>query len=82
MTQLRKGYLHSYGAFFLILVAFFDVMVIAGNYHFVLFANQIEVTQDLTFILVLTLIVFLSIATSHSFYRSYRTSKLLTELGE
>ena len=82
MTQLRKGYLHSYGAFFLILVAFFDIMVIAGNYHFVLFANQIEVTQDLTFILVLTLIVFLSIATSHSFYRSYRTSKLLTELGE
>lgn len=77
--DFKKGYLHSYGAVFIFLIAIFDIAVIVGSYKFVLYTNGVFESKDYNFTLTITLIIFISIALSLSFYRSHRTNTIISE---
>ncbi|MDT0593775.1 undecaprenyl-phosphate glucose phosphotransferase [Glaciecola petra] len=81
-VQFNKGYLHRYGALFIILIILFDLFFIIGSFKGVLYFLEIEETNDYLFTLALTLIIFLTFAMSLSFYRSFRTTPILSEIGE
>lgn len=80
--EIKKGYLHSYGAIFIFLIAILDILVIICTFKFVLFASGVSESKDYIFTLAITLIVFIAIALSLSFYRSHRTNTISSEIAE
>ncbi|MEM7365051.1 MAG: undecaprenyl-phosphate glucose phosphotransferase [Pseudomonadota bacterium] len=80
--KFGRGLLHQYGALLVILTAVLDLTIIAGVQVFTVYANGETYNNDYLFALALVLILFVSMASTRSLYRSYRTVSITNELAQ
>ena len=80
--KFKKGYLHQYAAYIVLIIILMDVLIISAMHFFSLYANQIPVNKNSLLTLTIVLLVFLFTAYETFFYHSHRTSSIAREIGQ